>query len=205
MLVISEPMLGMPVGAPLLRASRLHPLELRGHLARSRLPLLVPVATRVRDARGWAALDTLVDPAMGTGTFLLEVVRAIGATVAEDLGEGAVPAAVAAALWRLIGVELQLGPLAVTQLRLLAELAALGANADQVKRSPRPATPHGRPTGVTSACVWSLHTNRHRCGGRRRSCSMTTRGNAILCVACQRPPRPSCPRPIRTCRSTRLS
>lgn len=161
MLVISEPMLGMPVGAPLLRASRLHPLELRGHLARSRLPLLVPVATRVRDARGWAALDTLVDPAMGTGTFLLEVVRAIGATVAEDLGEGAVPAAVAAALLRLIGCELQLGPFAVTQLRLLAELAALGANADQVKPRlfvtnttsyPRsPSTPAGTPATPIAA------------------------------------------------------
>jgi hypothetical protein len=76
---------------------------------------------------------TLVDPAMGTGTFLLEVVRAIGQSVAEDLGAGAVPAAVAAALWRLVGFELQLGPFAVAQLRLLAELAELGANADQVK------------------------------------------------------------------------
>lgn len=76
---------------------------------------------------------TLVDPAMGTGTFLLEVVRAIGQSVAEDLGEGAVSAAVAAALWRLVGFELQLGPFAVAQLRLLAELAELGANAEQVK------------------------------------------------------------------------
>jgi hypothetical protein len=76
---------------------------------------------------------TLVDPAMGTGTFLLEVVRAIGQNVAEDLGEGAVPAATAAALRRIVGFELQLGPFAVAQLRLLAELAELGANADQVK------------------------------------------------------------------------
>jgi hypothetical protein len=36
-------------------------------------------------------------------------------------------------LWRLVGFELQLGPFAVAQLRLLAELAELGANADQVK------------------------------------------------------------------------
>jgi hypothetical protein len=76
---------------------------------------------------------TLVDPAMGTGTFLLEVVRAIAQNVADDLGEGAVPAAVAAALSRLVGFELQLGPFAVAQLRLLAELAELGANVDQVK------------------------------------------------------------------------
>jgi hypothetical protein len=76
---------------------------------------------------------TLVDPAMGTGTFLLEVVRAIGQTVADDLGDGAVPAAVADALLRLVGFELQLGPFAVAQLRLLAELAELGAYADHVK------------------------------------------------------------------------
>ena len=76
---------------------------------------------------------TLVDPAMGTGTFLLEVMRSIGETTAADLGEGTVPTAVAAALSRLIGFELQLGPFAVAQLRLLAELTELGANADQVK------------------------------------------------------------------------
>ncbi|WFE54387.1 N-6 DNA methylase [Micromonospora sp. WMMD1155] len=74
----------------------------------------------------------LVDPAMGTGTFLLEVVRSIGRAVADDLGEGAVPAAVAAALWRLVGFELQLGPFAVAQLRILAELAELGANPEHI-------------------------------------------------------------------------
>jgi hypothetical protein len=70
---------------------------------------------------------TLVDPAAGTGTFLLEVVRRIAATVAEDQGNGAVPTAVSAALKRLIGFELQLGPFAVAQLRILAELAELDA------------------------------------------------------------------------------
>ncbi len=64
---------------------------------------------------------TLVDPAMGTGTFLLEVLRTLAATVAEDQGEGAVPDAVKAALSRVIGFEIQLGPFAVAQLRILAE------------------------------------------------------------------------------------
>jgi hypothetical protein len=64
---------------------------------------------------------TLVDPAMGTGTFLLEVLRTLAATVAQDQGPGAVPAAVGAALSRLIGFEIQLGPFAVAQLRILAE------------------------------------------------------------------------------------
>jgi N-6 DNA Methylase len=69
---------------------------------------------------------TLVDPAVGTGTFLLEVIRSIAATVADDQGEGAIPGAVQAAVERLIGFELQLGPFAVAQLRVLAELVELG-------------------------------------------------------------------------------
>jgi hypothetical protein len=69
---------------------------------------------------------TFVDPAMGTGTFLLEVLRSLASTVAEDQGEGAVGAAVAAALSRIIGFEIQLGPFAVAQLRLLAEAAEFG-------------------------------------------------------------------------------
>ena len=72
---------------------------------------------------------TLVDPAMGTGTFLLEVLRSLAATVSDDQGEGAVHGAVAAALSRIIGFEIQLGPFAVAQLRLLAETAELGAGA----------------------------------------------------------------------------
>ena len=63
---------------------------------------------------------------MGTGTFLLEVLRSLSTTVAEDQGPGAVPAAVEAALSRLIGFEIQLGPFAVAQLRILAEVDELG-------------------------------------------------------------------------------
>ena len=69
--------------------------------------------------------DGLANPAMGTGT-LLEVLRSLAATVSEDQGEGAVPGAVDAALSRIIGFEIQLGPFAVAQLRILAEIAELG-------------------------------------------------------------------------------
>jgi hypothetical protein len=69
---------------------------------------------------------TLVDPAMGTETFLLEILRSLAATVSEDQGAGAVPAAVDAALSRIIGFGIQLGPFAVAQLRILAEIAELG-------------------------------------------------------------------------------
>ncbi len=68
---------------------------------------------------------TVLDPALGTGTYLLEVVRRIAERISTDQGPGAVPAALAATISRLIGFELQIGPFAVAQLRLLAELTDL--------------------------------------------------------------------------------
>lgn len=57
-------------------------------------------------ASGLASADvTIADPAVGTGTFLLGVLRRIAATVAADLGPGAVPGAIKAAADRLIGFE----------------------------------------------------------------------------------------------------
>ncbi|MEW6437170.1 MAG: N-6 DNA methylase [Pseudomonadota bacterium] len=77
-------------------------------------------------AAGFAASDVVVaDPAAGTGTFLLGVLRRIASTVSDDQGPGAVPGAIEAAAKRLIGFELQFGPFAVAQLRLIAELQAL--------------------------------------------------------------------------------
>lgn len=70
-------------------------------------------------------LVTLADPATGTGTFLLGVLRRIAATVEADEGPGTVRGAIDAALRRLIGFELQLGPFAVAQLRVLAEVVEL--------------------------------------------------------------------------------
>src|SRR5580704_4956524 len=75
---------------------------------------------------GFAAPDVIVaDPAVGTGTFLLGVLRRIAVTVAEDQGAGAVRGAIEAAAKRIIGFEIQFGPFAVAQLRLIAELQAL--------------------------------------------------------------------------------
>jgi hypothetical protein len=68
---------------------------------------------------------TLADPATGTGTFMLGILRRIAQRVREDEGEGAVPAAIHAALKRLIAFEMQLGPFAVAQLRILAEVVDL--------------------------------------------------------------------------------
>lgn len=83
--------------------------------------------TRFDRSKGLAAPDvTVVDPAVGTGTFLLAALRSIAETTEADQGAGAVPGMTEEALHRLIGFELQLGPFAVAQLRLLAELADLG-------------------------------------------------------------------------------
>ena len=76
--------------------------------------------------RGLAADSvTVADPATGTGTFVLGVLRHLAARIREDEGEGAVPAGIESALKRLVAFELQLGPFAVAQLRLLAEVVAL--------------------------------------------------------------------------------
>ena len=77
-------------------------------------------------ARGLASpAVTVADPAVGTGTFLLGTLRRIAETVEADEGAGAVPAAIEAAMSRLIAFEIQLGPFAVAQLRIHAELVDL--------------------------------------------------------------------------------
>ena len=50
---------------------------------------------------------------------------ALPTTVAKDQGAGAVRGAIEAAAKRIIGFEMQFGPFAVAQLRLIAELQAL--------------------------------------------------------------------------------
>ena len=67
----------------------------------------------------------LVDPATGTGTYLLGVLRHIAEQVKSDQGEGAVAGYIHAALERIAGFEIQLGPYAVAQLRVLAEVVEL--------------------------------------------------------------------------------
>ena len=80
---------------------------------------------------------TVADPAVGTGTFLLGVLRRIAATIEADEGAGAVPGAIQSAAGRLFGFELQFGPFAVAQLRLIAEMQALLRTA----RKPNPSIP----------------------------------------------------------------
>src|SRR5207253_1632082 len=53
---------------------------------------------------------TLADPAVGTGTYLLGVLRRIAESTIDDEGAGAVPAVIENALKRIIGFEIQFGP-----------------------------------------------------------------------------------------------
>lgn len=81
--------------------------------------------------RGLAANEvTLADPAVGTGTFLLSVMRRIADTIEKDEGPGFRPVAIREALKRLIGFEMQFGPFAVAQLRLFAEVVDLTKRSD---------------------------------------------------------------------------
>ena len=71
----------------------------------------------------------IADPAMGSGTYLLALVRHIAKAIESDQGPGAVAGAMAEAVKRLYGFELQFGAFAVAQLRLIAEMLDLGSTA----------------------------------------------------------------------------
>jgi len=84
------------------------------------------LVTRFGQVSGLASSSvTLADPAVGTGTFLLGALKQIAEAVTADEGKGAVPNAIKAAIGRLIAFEMQLGPFAVAQLRMMGELVAL--------------------------------------------------------------------------------
>ena len=101
---------------------------------------------------GLASADvTLADPAVGTGTFILGVLRRIAADVEADQGAGAVPQAIESAIGRLIAFEMQLGPFAVAQLRVYAELIAVDRQAAA-----------GTPRECSSPTRWATRTPRSR-------------------------------------------
>lgn len=72
---------------------------------------------------------TVVDPAMGTGTFMHSIIERASEHVAASDGPGAVPGRVTDLARRLIGFEIQTGPYAVAELRTSDMLRRLGANA----------------------------------------------------------------------------
>ncbi|MCO5999828.1 type ISP restriction/modification enzyme [Actinoallomurus rhizosphaericola] len=75
--------------------------------------------SRFGRAGGYSADDVVVvDPAMGTGTYLLNIIDRVAHTVEDEEGPGAVPGQLKKLFGRLIGLERQTGPFAVAELRL---------------------------------------------------------------------------------------
>jgi len=114
---------------------------------------------------------TVADPAVGTGTFILGALRKIAKTIADDEGEGSVSAAITAAVSRVIAFEMQLGPFAVAQLRILAEIADLTG----VTPPPPPrmfvadtlSDPYGEP-GWLPAILAPIAESRHQANQIKR-------------------------------------
>lgn len=70
---------------------------------------------------------SIIDPAMGTGTYPLSVLRHVGAAAAQQYGPGAAPEAVSNAVARLYGIEIQSGPFSVAELRVSSAIQDAGA------------------------------------------------------------------------------
>jgi len=69
----------------------------------------------------------IADPAVGSGTFLLALLRHIAGAIEAEQGKPAVGPAMAEVAKRLFGFELQFGAYAVAELRLMAEMIDLDA------------------------------------------------------------------------------
>ncbi|WP_317444089.1 type ISP restriction/modification enzyme [Streptomyces collinus] len=83
--------------------------------------------TRLGQARGFGSDDvTVVDPATGTGTFLINIIDHVAKDIEHDLGEGSKPGLLRKLAKRLIGFEKQTGPYAVAELRLSHAFKAHG-------------------------------------------------------------------------------
>lgn len=70
----------------------------------------------------------LLDPACGTGTFLIAAAGAVAERVTTRFGRGAVAAEVSAFAQRMNGFELLVGPYTVAHYRMLREITGLGGN-----------------------------------------------------------------------------
>ena len=106
---------------------------------------------------------TLLDPASGTGTFLLGVIEHVRASVKSTIGPGAVSGALRALADRLFGFELLVGPYAVAHYRLRHAIGALQVNhrvgvfLTDTLAEPGAAAPEGRLGFVAE----NIRTERH--------------------------------------------
>ncbi|MET8696138.1 type ISP restriction/modification enzyme [Streptomyces bauhiniae] len=96
--------------------------------------------TRLGKARGYGDESVhIVDPAMGTGTYLHTVIERVARQAAERHGDAMAPDAIGRLAERLYGFELQMGPFAVAELRA----------ADLLKKHDAPLPPGGLNLHVT--------------------------------------------------------
>jgi hypothetical protein len=85
--------------------------------------------TSLGQEKGFGSDDvTVVDPATGTGTFLINIVDHVAKEVEREQGEGGKPGLLRKLANRLIGFEKQTGPYAVAELRLSHAFKAHGAD-----------------------------------------------------------------------------
>lgn len=68
-----------------------------------------------------------VDPAMGTGTYPLAIMKRVAEKAAAEYGAGAAPEGIANLMERLYGFELQSGPFSVAELRVSGLMKEFGA------------------------------------------------------------------------------
>ncbi|MFB9835379.1 type ISP restriction/modification enzyme [Actinoallomurus acaciae] len=82
---------------------------------------------RKRLGKSWGLATAgveIIDPAVGTGTYLLNILESVARTIEDEEGPAAVPAQLRALFSRMTGFEKQTGPIAVAELRLHQALKA---------------------------------------------------------------------------------
>lgn len=94
----------------------------------------------------------VLDPALGTGTYLLKVLDLAAARIESDEGEGAVAGYLPGLRENLIGFELMVGPYAVAELRLtrafLAYGGSLASGAPRTYLTDALESPHAEPADL---------------------------------------------------------
>ncbi len=91
------------------------------------------LGSRLGKQWGFADEDVVtLDPAVGTGTYLLGVIEHTLGRIGKEQGKGAIPGMATKLARNLYGFELMVGPYAVTELRVSRALADRGASLSQV-------------------------------------------------------------------------
>lgn len=133
--------------------------------------------TRLGKPAGFADEGVVtVDPAMGTGTYLHEVIEHVAAQAEAEHGPGVVEAAVTSLAKRLVGFELQMGPYAVAQLRAADLVRAKGAAVPKDGLQMFVTDTLDNPEGTTqqlSSTLWPIARSRELANEVKRRSTVT--------------------------------